>query len=81
VAFLVFFALIDEVGPVRSTVITYVNPAVAVVLGVVFVHEPMTVGIGAGFLLVLLGSVLATQRTPARTVAEPELAPAVVGER
>ena len=81
VAFLVFFALIDEVGPVRSTVITYVNPAVAVVLGVVFVHEPMTVGIGAGFLLVLLGSVLATQRTPARTVAEPERAPAVVGER
>ena len=33
-AFLVFFALIAEVGPVRATVITYVNPAVAGVLGV-----------------------------------------------
>src|SRR4051812_7580753 len=42
VAFLFFYALIDEVGPVRSTVITYVNPAVAVVLGVLFLHEPLT---------------------------------------
>ena len=33
-AFLLFFALIAEVGPVRATVITYVNPAVAAVLGV-----------------------------------------------
>src|SRR2546430_314064 len=31
-AFLIFFALIREVGPVRATVITYVNPAVAAVL-------------------------------------------------
>lgn len=63
VAFLVFFALIDEVGPVRATVITYLNPAVAVVLGVVFLDEPFTVGIAAGFVLVLAGSVLATRRS------------------
>lgn len=80
VAFLVFFALIDEVGPVRATVITYVNPAVAVVLGVVFLNEPMTIGIGVGFVLVLIGSVLATQRTPARAAVEPLRTPAVVAE-
>jgi drug/metabolite transporter (DMT)-like permease len=66
VAFLLFFALIDEVGPVRATVITYINPAVAVALGVLLLGEPFTVGIGIGFALVLAGSVLATQRTPVR---------------
>jgi drug/metabolite transporter (DMT)-like permease len=63
VAFLLFYALIDEVGPVRSTVITYVNPAVAVVLGVLFLHEPLTWSIALGFALILGGSVLATRRS------------------
>jgi len=62
-AFLLFFALIAEVGPVRATVITYINPAVAVALGVLLLHEPFTVGIAVGFALVLAGSVLATRRT------------------
>ncbi len=65
VAFLLFFALIAEVGPVRATVITYINPAVAVTLGVLLLGEPFTVGIGVGFALVLVGSVLATRRSPA----------------
>jgi drug/metabolite transporter (DMT)-like permease len=60
VAFVVFFALIAEVGPVRATVITYVNPAVAAVLGVAILDERFTAGMGIGFALVLLGSVLAT---------------------
>lgn len=71
IAFVVFFALIDEVGPVRATVITYVNPAVAVALGVTLLGEPMTVGIAVGFALVLGGSVLATWRgTPAEVPAD-----------
>ena len=61
-AFLVFFELIAEVGPARATVITYVNPAVALVLGVLILDERVTVATGAGFALILLGSVLATQR-------------------
>lgn len=73
VAFLVFFALIDEVGPVRAPVITYVNPAVAVVLGVVFLDEPLTAAIVGGFALVLAGSVLATRRTRAPAAEVPEL--------
>ncbi|HVA09876.1 MAG TPA: DMT family transporter [Acidimicrobiales bacterium] len=62
VAFIVFFALIAEVGPSRSTVITYVNPAVAVLLGVLVLGEHFTVGIAVGFPLILLGSVIATAR-------------------
>jgi drug/metabolite transporter (DMT)-like permease len=79
VAFLVFFALIDEIGPVRATVITYVNPAVAVALGVVLLGEPLTAGIGVGFALILAGSVLATQRSvaPAEAAAEAQ-EPAVI---
>jgi drug/metabolite transporter (DMT)-like permease len=61
-AFLLFFALIAEVGPARSTVITYVNPAVAVVLGVALLGEPFTAGMAVGFPLILIGSVLATGR-------------------
>jgi drug/metabolite transporter (DMT)-like permease len=67
IAFLVFFALIAEVGPVRATVITYVNPAVAVTLGVLLLHEPLTGGIAVGFVLILVGSVLAARAAPART--------------
>lgn len=67
IAFLLFFALIAEIGPVRSTVITYVNPAVAAALGVAVLQEPFTAGMGAGFALVLLGSILSTRR---RTAAE-----------
>lgn len=75
VAFLLFFRLIAEVGPVRSTVITYVNPAVAVVLGVVFLGEPLTWGMALGFGLILAGSVLATRRSRVITTPEPVLAP------
>jgi drug/metabolite transporter (DMT)-like permease len=65
-AFLIFFALIAEVGPVRATVITYVNPAVAAVLGVALLSERFTVGMAIGFALVLAGSVLATGGRGAR---------------
>ena len=63
-AFLVFFRLIAEVGPARATVITYVNPAVAVALGVGVLGEHLTPAIGASFALILGGSVLATRAVP-----------------
>jgi len=62
IAFLLFFALIERIGPVRATVITYVNPAVAALVGVVILRETFTLGMGIGFVLVLAGSVLATRR-------------------
>jgi len=61
-AFVLFFDLIAEAGPQRATVITYVNPAVAAVLGVAILNEKFTLGMGIGFVLVLLGCYLATQR-------------------
>jgi drug/metabolite transporter (DMT)-like permease len=64
-AFLLFFALIGEVGPVRATVITYFNPAVALLLGVALLREPLTFGAVIGFGLILVGSVLATRRSSA----------------
>jgi drug/metabolite transporter (DMT)-like permease len=61
-ALALFFALIREVGPQRALVITFVNPAVAVLLGVLLLGEPFTLGIGVGLPLVLVGCVLATRR-------------------
>ncbi len=59
-AFLTFFELIKEVGPTRATVVTYVNTALAVCLGVIVLNEPLTIGIVLGFPLVLAGSFFAT---------------------
>jgi drug/metabolite transporter (DMT)-like permease len=55
------------VGPQRALIITFVNPAVAVLLGVLLLGEPFTLGIALGLPLVLVGSVLATRRSPVRT--------------
>jgi drug/metabolite transporter (DMT)-like permease len=64
-AFLLFFRLIAEVGPSRATVITYVNPIVALALGVAVLGESVTAEAIAGLLLILAGSWLATDgRTP-----------------
>jgi drug/metabolite transporter (DMT)-like permease len=65
-AFIVFFALISGIGPARATVITYVNPAVAVLLGVALLGEKFTVGMAVGFPLILLGSVLAARKREVR---------------
>jgi drug/metabolite transporter (DMT)-like permease len=78
-AFLIFFALIAETGPVRATMITYVNPAVAVVLGVVFLGESFTFGEGVGFALILTGLVLATRVPASDPAAETELATLAAG--
>jgi drug/metabolite transporter (DMT)-like permease len=57
-AFMLLFALVNEVGPVRATTITYVNPAVAVVAGALVLDEPVTVWTVLGFALVVTGSFL-----------------------
>jgi drug/metabolite transporter (DMT)-like permease len=63
VAFIVFFALIREIGPTRALVFTYVNPAVALAAGVLVLAEPLTPWNVAGLALILGGSVLATRRS------------------
>ena len=60
IAFIVFFALIDQVGPARAPLFTYVNPVVALALGMVVLDERPGVGAIAGLLLILAGSWLST---------------------
>jgi drug/metabolite transporter (DMT)-like permease len=82
-AFVVFFALIAAIGPARATVITYVNPAVAVLLGVLLLDEKFTLGIAIGFPLILVGSVLAARRvtvSPETAGCEAAVPEAVLAE-
>lgn len=62
-AFILFFKVLAELGPARSSLVTYVNTAVAVVLGVVILKEPVTIGIIVGLPLVLAGSYMASRKT------------------
>jgi drug/metabolite transporter (DMT)-like permease len=59
-AFVIFGALIAEIGPGRALVITYVNPVVAVALGVIVLDERPGAGAIAGLLLIIAGSWLST---------------------
>jgi drug/metabolite transporter (DMT)-like permease len=71
-AFVVFFALIGAVGPTRATLITFANPAVAVILGAIVLDEDITWATIGGFILVLGGCFVATR--PGRDVVrEPSL--------
>jgi drug/metabolite transporter (DMT)-like permease len=68
-AFLLFFQLIGEAGPARASVITYINPAVAVALGVSVLGEQFTPAMAGAFVLIIGGSVLATRRSVNRLPA------------
>lgn len=68
-AFVVYVELIREAGPSRALVFVYVNPAVAIVAGVVFLSEPLTALIVVSFVMVLAGCALATRAEPAEPPA------------
>jgi drug/metabolite transporter (DMT)-like permease len=68
-AFVLFFALIKEIGAARATLIVYINTLVALLLGVVFLSEPITPGLLIGLPLVLIGSWLAGQKYEAKQPA------------
>jgi drug/metabolite transporter (DMT)-like permease len=72
-AFMLLFALVNEVGPVRATTITYLNPAVAVVAGALVLAEPVTVWTVVGFALVVTGSYLVNRGDRAQRPPETEL--------
>lgn len=77
-AMVLFGQLIAEVGPTRAMLITYVNPAVAVALGVLLLGEDLTTGMLVGFPLILLGSFVAAggvRREIDETDDEPICAP------
>jgi drug/metabolite transporter (DMT)-like permease len=70
IAFMLFFIVIAEIGPARGSLTTYVNTAVAVVLGIIILNEPITLGIIVGLPLVLLGSYLASRKSKLVVIAE-----------
>jgi drug/metabolite transporter (DMT)-like permease len=80
-AFVIFSVLVAEAGSSRATVITYVNPVVAVALGVTLLGERPGAGAVAGLLLILAGSWLSTDgglppglRRPGKQAAVPAAA-------
>jgi drug/metabolite transporter (DMT)-like permease len=66
IAFAIFFVLVDIIGVARASLVTYLNTAFAVVLGVIILGEPITTGIIIGLPLVLLGSYLASRKSEAK---------------
>jgi len=64
-AFISFFIVLKEIGPARASIGTYVNTAIAVVLGVLILSEPLTLGIMIGLPLVMIGSFLASRKPAA----------------
>ena len=79
-AFMAFFALIGEVGPVRAPLFTYANPIVAILLGVVILGEHLSPGLLAGFPVVIVGCWLAATGGRVRRPPRSDAARAVVEE-
>jgi drug/metabolite transporter (DMT)-like permease len=67
-AFVIFFRLLREVGPVKASLITYVNTAVAIALGTVFLGEPITPGLIAGIPLITIGLYLSTKKVSPKKI-------------
>lgn len=69
--FVFLTGLVAEIGPVRATTVTYVNPAIALIAGAVVLGEHITGWSVAGFVLVLTGCFLLASRRPAPASASP----------
>ena len=61
-AFVAFFTLSAIIGVARGSLVTYLNTAFAVVLGVIILDEPFTTGMALGLPLVLIGSYFASRK-------------------
>ena len=61
-AFTIMAALVREVGPVKATTVTYVNPAVALIAGALVLGEPISGWSVVGFVLILAGCYLLAAR-------------------
>ena len=74
VAYLLFFYLNNVWGPTRASLVTYVFPVVGVVLGIIFLSEPLTWNMIVGSILVVSGIVVVNRRP--RVTLEAAAAPA-----
>lgn len=71
-AYVLFFQLIQTIGPTRSTMVTYVAPVVGVVLGVTFLNEPLTWNLVAGTILIVSAVVLINRKSAMAKAVEKE---------
>lgn len=67
-ALYLYFYLINVAGAARASVVAYINPAVAAVIGVLVLHEPFGLGAGIGLAMILFGSYLATGKSRDQSV-------------
>jgi drug/metabolite transporter (DMT)-like permease len=68
-AFWIYFLVLEEIGPARASLVVYPNTAVAVVLGIFFLEETLTLAIAIGLPMVLLGSYFASRKPKAPIIA------------
>lgn len=78
-AMLLMFYLVSHAGASRASIITYINPAVATLLGVGILHERLNVGGTIGFALILVGSWLATRAPAPRPALQTETSGSAMG--
>lgn len=67
-ALYLYFYLINVAGAARASVVAYINPAVAALIGVLVLHEPFGVGTAVGMGMILFGSWLATGKSKDKEV-------------
>ena len=80
VAYLLFFYLNNAVGPTRASLVTYVFPVVGVVLGIIFLSEPLTWNMIVGSILVVGGIVVVNRKPRVKAEVQPEVAIAPAGK-
>ncbi|CAG0928565.1 putative amino-acid metabolite efflux pump [Thermoflexales bacterium] len=80
VAYLLFFYLNNAVGPTRASLVTYVFPVVGMVLGLIFLNEPLTWNMIVGAALVVGGIVVVNRKPRVKTEVKVEAALAPAGK-
>ena len=73
-ALYLYFYLIHEAGAARASLVAYINPAVAALIGVLVLDEPFGVATGVGMAMILFGSWLATGKSK-EVGLKPDLQP------
>jgi drug/metabolite transporter (DMT)-like permease len=76
IAYLLLFTLLHRVGPTRTTMVTYVFPVVGLVLGIVFLHEPVTPSLLVGAAMVVASILVVNGSTLLRSLMSREKKPA-----
>jgi drug/metabolite transporter (DMT)-like permease len=74
-AYICYFWLLETVGPTRTSIVTYLLPCMALVYGILLLHEPLAGNALAGLALILMGLFFAAKPTPAKkeqTAPQPQ---------